>query len=373
MKYTTVLPVANSCTLALASINLKRIHASFQACWPVRMQPGATCEQQNEHWPVTLKHLGTLVLAFSLLGCAQDSKVTVLKLGHALDTGHAVHKGMVHMAERLEHYSNGTMKIEIYPSSQLGDERELVELLQIGSLAMTKVSSSPLESFVPEMKVFSLPYVFRDQDHFKKVLASDVGKAMLLEPEKVRLRGLGYYDAGSRSFYTTKKPIHTPADLAGLKIRVQKSQTSVEMIAAMGGAATPIAWGELYTALQQGVVDGAENNPPSLYLSRQHEVSKYYTLDEHTYVPDILLMSLKIWDDLTEQQQQWLQQAVDDSTVFQGELWQQASDEALAAIEASGVEIIRPDKQPFMDAVVNMKASYKGTPVGDVLAAIEAQ
>jgi len=309
-------------------------------------------------------------LAMVLVSCGPKSEITILKLGHALDTGHVVHKGMVHMAERLEFYSGGKMAIEIYPSGQLGSERELVELLQIGSLAMTKVSSSPLESFVPEMKIFSLPYVFRDTAHFKKVLASDIGKSLLLAPEKVRLRGMGYYDAGSRSFYTVDTAIHSPADLKGLKIRVQKSQTSVDMIAAMGGAATPISWGELYTALQQGVVDGAENNPPSLYLSRQYEVCKYYILDEHTYVPDILLMSLHIWDGLTPEQQGWLQRAVDDSTAYQGELWQQASDDALAKIEASGVEIIRPDKQPFMNAVEDMKAAYKGTAVGELLQAI---
>ena len=143
--------------------------------------------------------------------------------------------------------------------------------------------------------------------------------------------------------------------------------------ATMGGAATPISWGELYTALQQGVVDGAENNPPSLFLSRQYEVCKYYILDEHTSVPDILLMSLHIWENLDTEQQGWLQQAVDDSVVFQGELWQKASDEALAAIEASGVEIIRPDKTPFMAAVEDMKAEYKGTKVGDLLDAIAAQ
>lgn len=314
-----------------------------------------------------------VTLSLVLASCGSNSDVTVLKLGHALDTGHVVHKGMVHMAEQLEFYSDGKMKIEIYPSGQLGSERELVELLQIGSLAMTKVSSSPLESFVPEMKIFSLPYVFRDTQHFKKVLASEIGKSLLLAPEKVRLRGMGYYDAGSRSFYTVDTPIHSPADLAGLKIRVQKSQTSVDMIAAMGGAATPISWGELYTALQQGVVDGAENNPPSLYLSRQYEVCKYYILDEHTYVPDILLMSLHIWDNLTPQQQGWLQQAVDDSTEYQGRLWQQASDDALAKIEASGVEIIRPAKEPFMAAVEDMKAGYRGTDVGELLEAIAAQ
>jgi tripartite ATP-independent transporter DctP family solute receptor len=327
----------------------------------------------NQKSAMLARWLSIPLAALLLTACGKQDDVTVLKLGHALDTGHVVHKGMVYMAERLEHYSGGTMRVEIYPSGQLGSERELVELLQIGSLAMTKVSSSPLESFVPEMKVFSLPYVFRDRAHFKQVLASDVGRSLLLAPEKVRLRGMGYYDAGSRSFYTTDTPVHSPSDLKGLKIRVMKSQTSVDMIAAMGGAATPISWGELYTALQQGVVDGAENNPPSLYLSRQYEVCKYYSLDQHTYVPDILLMSLHIWENLTPQQQEWLQQAVDDSVKYQGELWQQASDEALAAIAASGVEIIHPDKAPFMKAVEPMKAAYDGTPVGDILAAISAQ
>ena len=314
-----------------------------------------------------------VALVLLVIACARQEDVVLLKLGHALDTSHVVHKGMVHMAERLEHYSRGTMRIEIYPSGQLGAERELVELLQIGSLAMTKVSSSPLESFVPEMKVFSLPYVFRDRAHYKRVLASEVGRSLLMAPQRVRLRGLGYYDAGSRSFYTTERPINSPSDLAGLKIRVMKSQTSVEMIAAMGGAATPIAWGELYTALQQGVVDGAENNPPSLYLSRQYEVCRYYSLDEHTYVPDILLISLRVWDSLTPEQQGWLQQAVDDSTVYQGRLWQQASDEALAAIEASGVQIIHPDKKPFMAAVADMKTAYTGTAIGAILDAIAAE
>jgi len=318
-----------------------------------------------------IRWLCAVAIALVLLGCDDQDEETVLRLGHALDTGHVVHRAMVHMGERLEEYSGGAMRIEIYPSGQLGSERELVELLQIGSLAMTKVSTSPMESFVPEMKIFSLPYVFRDSEHFWAVLESEIGRELLLSTERVRLRGLGYYDAGSRSFYTTNKRIEHPDDLRGLKIRVQKSQTSVDMIRAMGGAATPISWGELYTSLQQGVVDGAENNPPSLYLSKQYEVSRYYTLDEHTSVPDLLLISHHVWDNLSSEQQEWVQRAADDSVAYQRQLWQEASDEALAAIEAAGIEIIRPDKQPFIDAVADMKAQYDGTPVGDLLRAIE--
>jgi tripartite ATP-independent transporter DctP family solute receptor len=314
------------------------------------------------------------VLALCVLAtaCGPRDDVVVLKLAHSLDTGHAVHKGMVHMAERLDEISDGHMRIDVYPSGQLGGERETVELLQIGSIAMTKVSTSPLESFVPAMQIFSIPYVFRDREHFFKVLDSEIGEELLKSTEVARLRGLGYYDAGSRSFYTTDKPVRTPADLNGLKIRVQKSQTSVRMVKALGGSATPISWGELYTALQQGVVDGAENNPPSFYLSRHYEICKYYSLDEHTSVPDILLMSSRIWHDLSPQQQAWLQQAVDDSVTYQRKLWREATEEALAAVQAAGVEVSRPDKAPFQDAVREMKATYKGTEVGDLLARIEA-
>jgi tripartite ATP-independent transporter DctP family solute receptor len=316
---------------------------------------------------------GLLVAAFMLLaGCSDKDDTTVLKLAHALDTGHPVHHGMVHMAERLAHYSDGRMRMDIYPSGQLGAERELVELVQIGSLDITKVSTSPLEAFVPVMKIFSLPYVFRSRDHCLEVLDSDIGERLLAATEVARLKGLGYYDAGSRSFYMVDTPVESPADLAGKKIRVQKSQTSVRMIAALGGSATPISWGELYTALQQGVVDGAENNPPSFFRSRHYETSKYYALNEHTMVPDILLMSLRSWEALNVQQKEWLQQAVDDSVAYQRRLWMEATEEALATVAEAGVVVTRPDKQPFMDAVVEMKASYAGSEIGDLLLEIEA-
>ena len=307
-----------------------------------------------------------------LTACSRDDDTVVLKLAHVLDTGHSVHQGMVHMAERLEYYSDGRMRIDIYPSGQLGAERDTVELVQIGSLAMTKVSAAPLEAFVPAMQVFSIPYVFRDREHLFKALDSEVGKELLRSTEVARLRGMGYYDSGSRSFYMTDTEVESPEDIQGKKIRVMKSQTAVKMIDALGGGATPISWGELYTALQQGVVDGAENNPPSFFLSGHYEVCKYYALNEHTSVPDMLLMSSRIWNSLNEQQQEWLQKAVDDSVAHQRELWRVSTEEALAAVQAAGVIVTYPDKQPFMDAVEAMKASYDGTETGRFLRAIEA-
>ena len=302
-----------------------------------------------------------------LVSCSDVGEVAVLKLAHGLDTGHSVHKGMEFMARRVSELSGGGMRIDIYPNGQLGGERDTVELVQVGSIAMTKVSTSPLEAFVPTMKVFSIPYVFRDQTHFFQVLDSEIGKELLQSTEVALLRGLGYYDAGSRSFYTIEKPVNSPSDLAGMKIRVQESQTSVRMVEALGGSATPIAWGELYTALQQGVVDGAENNAPSFYLSRHYEIAKYYSLDAHTFVPDILLMSSRVWHSMTDQQQRWLQQAVDESVEYQRELWKQARIEALEAVRAAGVVVTNPDKKPFQDAVSGMQREYSGTEVGELL------
>jgi tripartite ATP-independent transporter DctP family solute receptor len=289
----------------------------------------------------------TTLLICLLTACNTKSNVQVLKFAHGLDVKHPVHLAIVYMAERLEEKSKGTLKIEIYPAGQLGGEREMIELLQIGSLAMTKVSSSPLEGFIDEMKIFSVPYLFKDNEHFWRSLNGDIGKRILLSGESVFLRGLGFYDAGSRSFYTVNKPINTPDDLAGMKIRVQNSQSAIEMVNSLGGSATPIAWGELYTALQSGVVDGAENNPPSFFSSKHYEVAKYFTLDEHTMVPDLILIGKYTWDHLTPQQRIWVQEAMDESIVYQRELWARATIEAIEAVKAAGVEVIYPNKALF--------------------------
>lgn len=317
------------------------------------------------------KYLLLLLLILALLNCQSQSKVRVIKLAHELDPSHSVHQAMVYMAERLQEKSHGKMRIDIYSSGQLGQERELIELLQIGSLAMTKVSTAPMEAFVPEIQIFGIPYIFQDDAHRWKVLSGDIGKRLLLAGEKFYLRGMGYYDAGSRSFYTKNTPVNVPADLNGLKIRIMMSMTSFKMIEALGGSATPISWGELYTALQQGVVDGAENNPPSFHLSRHYEVCKYYSLDEHTSIPDILLMSTVVWNSLSPQEQAWLQESVDESVEYQKKIWQQSTDEAMREVQKAGVQIITPNKKPFQEAVRQLHLSYKGTPIYDLIQEIQ--
>ncbi len=303
-----------------------------------------------------------LILLAFLPGCGADEETTVLRLSHGLDTSHPVHLGMVYMAERLAEKSDGKLTISIYPNQQLGTERQSLELLQIGSLSMTKVSAAVLENFSPEATVLSLPYLFRSRQHVYDFEDSDLGREILKSSEPFRLRGLVYFDAGQRSFYTKDRPVHTPADLKGQKIRVQQSATAIEMVKALGGSPTPISYGELYTGLQQGVVDGAENNPPSFYTSRHYEVCKYYTLDEHTAVPDVLIIGTEAWRRLTEEQQGWLQEAADEAVVYQRALWQKAEQEALDSVEAAGVEIIRPDKGPFIEQTKPILESYRDQP-----------
>ncbi|HSI74422.1 MAG TPA: TRAP transporter substrate-binding protein [Lunatimonas sp.] len=286
-----------------------------------------------------------LVLTFS--ACSKPGGVRILKLGHGLDTSHPVHEAMIFMADRIEEKSGGEVIIQVYPNQQLGSERELVELLQIGSLAMTKVSTAAMEGFAPEIKVLSQPYLFRDDAHQVKVLEGPIGKELLAAGEKYWFKGLCFYDAGKRSFYTKDKPVNTPADIRGLKIRVMESPTAVRLIQSFGGSPTPVSFGELYTALQQGIVDGAENNPPSLLTSRHYEVCKFYSINEHTAVPDMMIVSTKVWERLSDQEKKWLQEAADESATFQYKLWAESVEESMKILQEAGVQVSYPDKAPF--------------------------
>lgn len=303
-----------------------------------------------------------LLCASMLLACSckdTTSGAKTIRLAHGLDVTHSVHKAMVKMGEDLEKRSGGSLKLEIFPNQQLGTERQILELLQIGSLDMTKVSVAILENFAPKTKILGLPYLFRDREHSFKVLDGPIGQQLLDDGQEYWLKGLGFYDAGSRSFYTKKKPVEHPDDLKGQKIRVMESVTAMNMVRSLGGSPTPISWGELYTSLQQGVVDGAENNPPSFYLSRHYEVCKYYSLNEHTFSPDVLVAGTSFWNTLSQEEQVWLTQAVDESVAYQRILWAEAEAEALREVQKAGVEIIRPNKDPFSKRAQELYQNYK--------------
>lgn len=296
---------------------------------------------------------------FLISGCTELRDKRFLKLAHTLPPDHPVHEAMVFMAKRCSELSEGKMEIEIYPSEQLGSEQQCVELLQIGSLAITKVSAAVMESFTEDYKVLGLPYIFRDSAHAVNVLDGEIGQELLLSTEDRYIRGLCFYDAGSRSFYTIDKPILNPSDLEGMKIRVMKSKTAMDMVKALGGSPTPISYGELYTALQSGVVDGAENNPPSFYTSHHYEVCKHYALDEHTAVPDVLIISQHIWKKLSDQEKKWIQQAATESVAVERRLWSASVKKSLAEVQKAGVTIYYPDKSLFAEKVDDVYDSYK--------------
>ncbi|MDA8563361.1 TRAP transporter substrate-binding protein [Mariniblastus sp.] len=323
--------------------------------------------------------VGVLVatVGFSILrryqastGDAGNNAQIVLKLGHSLDVAHPAHKAIENMRERLESLSGGEMTIDIYPSSVLGSETQCIEQLQNGSLSLTRTSAAVIENFVPEMAVFGLPYVFRDQQHFRTVLDGEIGKRLLLEGESRFVRGLCYHDSGSRNFYG-KFPVMAPKDLSGRKIRVMNSATAIAMVEAMGAAPTPIAPGELYSALSQGIVDGAENNLPTFAHSRHYEVCKHFSLDGHTRIPALVLVGTKAWNQLTPQQQQWLQTAAIESATVQRELWATATDEARQIVEAAGVTIHEVNVQNFAKQVKPMLDLVSDAKVKATLAAIQ--
>lgn len=311
-----------------------------------------------------MKRFSVYIFIFLFISsCSVKESGKTLRLAHALDVNHSVHKAMVRMGEELEKMSDGKLKLQIYPSQQLGSERELLELLQLGSIDITKTSAAVVESFSPEYKVFSIPYLFKSNEHMLKVLNGDIGDRILNSSVEFNFRGLSYYDAGKRSFYTKDRRVEVPSDLEGLKVRVQASNTAIQMVNNYGAAATPIPFGELYSALQQGVVDAAENNPPSFYLTRHYEVCKYYILNEHTTVPDILMIGEITWNRLSDEEKAWVKDAAEVSKIYQFELWSESEKEALEAVKEAGIEVIYPDKTPFIEGAQPMVDKMLEDPV----------
>lgn len=315
-----------------------------------------------------------IALIFLLGACKNQLDYETAFLAHTLPITHPVHKGMEVFAQETERISGGKLRIKIFPDAQLGSEREVLELLQIGSIGMTKVSAAAMANFAPEYKVLGVPYLFRDKEHLFKVLEGKIGKDMLQAGSEYLLKGLCFYDAGSRSFYTKDKPIETPEDLEGLKIRVMNHQMSVQMVNALGGSATPMSYGELYTALQQGVVDGAENNPPSFVTSRHYEICKYYSLDEHSSLPDVLVIGTKYWNTLSPQEQEWMQEAANISVTAQKQFWKDNVEECLQILDEAGVQIIKPDKTLFAEkARVVLEEFAKDPEMKEKIAQIQNQ
>jgi tripartite ATP-independent transporter DctP family solute receptor len=267
------------------------------------------------------------------------------------------------MGVLLEERSGGRLCIEVFHSAQLGEEKDTIEQTQFGVIDMNRVSLGPFNNIIEETQVPSLPYIFRSTEHMHNVMDGPVGQQILDAFSDHDLVGLSFYDGGSRSFYNSERPINSIEDLAGMKFRVMQSDMFVDMVAALGANATPMPYGEVYSAIQTGVIDGAENNWPSYDSSGHFEVAQYYTLDQHLIVPEVLVMAKSTFDALSAEDQELVRQAARDSVPLMRDLWAAREAESEERVRAAGVEVITDiDKTPFIEAMVPVYEKYVTSP-----------
>jgi tripartite ATP-independent transporter DctP family solute receptor len=261
-----------------------------------------------------------------------------------------------YMSDIISKKTGGKDTIKVYTGSTLGGEKDTIEQTKIGALDLVRINVAPMNNICPETMVPTMPFLFKSKEHMRKVLDGPIGEEILKACEKQGFIGLAFYDSGSRSLYTVKKPVKSLADAKGMKIRVQQSDLWVALLQAMGANATPMPYGEVYTALKVGTVDGAENNWPSYDTSRHFEVAKFYAMTEHSMAPEMLLMSKKVWDGLTPDQQKIFREAAKESVPYMRKLWDEKEAKSKAAVIAGGATIVEVDKKSFQDA---MKPVYE--------------
>jgi tripartite ATP-independent transporter DctP family solute receptor len=301
---------------------------------------------------------GTALLGAPSLVRAQQKMVLKAADVHAL--GYPTVEAVVRMGKKLEAATNGRLSIQMFPAMQLGGEKEMIEQAQVGALQFARISLGPMGPVVDELNVFNLPFIFRDEAHMRKVIDGPIGQELL---DKIsnnpasRLIALGWMDSGTRSVYT-KKPIHSPADLNGLKIRMMGNPVFVDTMNAMGGKGISMSFSELYSALQTGVVDGAENNPPSLLTQNHYLVTKFYSLTGHLIIPEILIFSRRTWETLSSQDQALLKKLAREAQLEQRVLWDKMVEDSVQKLKAGGVQFITVDKKPFYEATRSVREKY---------------
>ena len=256
-----------------------------------------------------------------------------------------------YMGDLVSKRTNGRHSIKVYAKSALGIEKDTIEQTKLGAIAMTRVNSAPMNNVCPETTVPTMPFLFHSKEHMRQVLDGPIGQEILNACAAQGFIGLAFYDSGARSIYTAKKPVKTLADMKGLKVRVQQSDLWVSLLEAMGANATPMPFGEVYTALKTGLIDAAENNYPSYESSRHFEVAKYFSKTEHSMAPELLLFSKRVWDTLTPEDQKIFREAAKESVVYMRKLWDEREEKSLATVKAGGAQIIEVDKAPFQAAM----------------------
>lgn len=315
----------------------------------------------------------TAALFASVASLAGACEVT-LRSSDTHPEGYPTVLAVEHMGKLLSERTDGRICVEVFHSAQLGQEKDTIEQTQFGVIDLNRVSMGPFNNIIEETQVVSLPYIFRSVDHMHTVMDGPVGEEILAAFADHDLIGLAYYDGGSRSFYNSQKPITEMADLAGMKFRVMQSDIFVDMVSAVGANATPMPYGEVYSSIQTGVIDGAENNWPSYESSGHFEVAGYYTLDQHLIVPEVLVMSKTSWDKLSPEDQSILRQAAKDSVPVMRDLWAAREADSEAKVRASGVEVISEiDKTPFIEAMAPVYEKHvTSDKLRDLVARIQA-
>lgn len=303
---------------------------------------------------------------------ALSGDIIELRIANNQNDNHPISMALAKFKEEVE-VPGSTIRIAVFNNGVLGSENDTVQQMQAGILAMVRVSASSLENFDSGFSAFNMPYLFASQENFYNIMDGEIGQWFMEQTRPSGFIGLTWFDGGARSFYTKNTKIHSPADLRGLKIRVMDSPTAIGMMNYLGASATTMSYGEIYTALQQGVLDGAENNITALTLGKHGEVAKVYSFDEHTMPPDFLAISTRLWDSMTDEQRNILKRAAKNATEYHKVIWKEAMEQAKEEAESKmGVSFVYPEKQPFMDAVSPMyDALQKNKPeVYDIVARI---
>ncbi|MGL4727643.1 MAG: TRAP transporter substrate-binding protein [Bosea sp. (in: a-proteobacteria)] len=298
------------------------------------------------------RSFGLLASAFALgLMASTASAQTTLRSTDIHPDGYPTVEAVKFMGKLLEERTKGKLKINTFHSAQLGNEKDTIEQTRFGVIDINRINMAPFNNLIPATNVPSLPFIFRSVAHMRSVMDGPIGDAILKEFEKHDLVGLAFYDSGSRSFYNSKRAIASPADMKGMKIRVQQSDMFVALVSALGANATPMAFGEVYSALQTGVIDGAENNWPSFESTKHFEVSKFYSLTEHSLSPEVLVMSKKSFDKLSAEDQAIVKAAAKESVAEMRKLWDAREKASEAKVRAGGAVVNTVEKQPFIDAM----------------------
>jgi tripartite ATP-independent transporter DctP family solute receptor len=311
-------------------------------------------------------HYGKLAAAFTVAASLMAGTAmaqTVLRSSDTHPDGYPTVEGVKYFGELLKERTDGRYDVEVYHSAQLGEEKDTIEQVRSGVLELNRISMAPFNGTVKESIVPALPYIFRSEEHMHKVMDGAVGDQIKKAFEGAGLVVLAFYDAGSRSFYNRQKPINSVEDMKGMKFRVIQSDIFVDMVAALGANATPMPYGEVYSSIETGVIDGAENNFPSYDTAKHYEVAKYLSLDEHTILPEVFVMNKAAFDKLTPEDQAIFKEAATESVAKQRELWAAKVSESRKTVEAAGVEITNPDKQGFIDAMAPVYAKHVTDPV----------